>query len=159
MWTLLCVASASALHLHTGAQLRPATCPPARDVRMGPSPKLKELVMKVMTDHESITFAYAIDAVESNYDIVPVPFSVGSVESAAGENMGSAKILSAGKMLMLSSEVTLWLFGEIYRDVLNTPEGIDHPNIRAFMEGGWDAVSFPDGLCLRDKAPNTIDVS
>ena len=48
----------------------------------------------------------------------------------------------------LSAEETLALFGEIYRGVVSTPEGDDHPNIRAFMACGWDGVSFPDGIAL-----------
>ena len=37
------------------------------------------------------------------------------------------------------------------QDVLNNPDGSDHANIRNFMEGGWRAVSFPDGLALSSK--------
>lgn len=34
---------------------------------------------------------------------------------------------------------------------LKHPAGIDHPNIRAFMKGGWDCVRFPDGLAIIPK--------
>jgi HopJ type III effector protein. len=36
----------------------------------------------------------------------------------------------------------LALFGEFYRDVLATPEGDDHQNIRNFMKTGWAGVQF-----------------
>ena len=41
----------------------------------------------------------------------------------------------------LSKEETLALFGGYYRDVVATPEGDDHPNIRNFMKSGWDGVT------------------
>ena len=40
----------------------------------------------------------------------------------------------------LSKEETLALFGGYYRDVVATPEGDDHPNIRNFMKSGWEGV-------------------
>ena len=49
----------------------------------------------------------------------------------------------------LSKEETLALFGGYYRDVVATPEGDDHPNIRNFMKSGWDgaaALSNPQPL-------------
>ena len=127
-------------------------------VRLAASPELKQLVVLVMTDHETITCPMVMDVVEKSYRVRSVPFSVGDVSSAAGENMGSAKILSLGQMLSLSKEVTLWLFGDYYReDVLKNPEGTDHANIRAFMKVGWSGVSFPEGLALEDKN-DPIDV-
>ena len=35
--------------------------------------------------------------------------------------------------------------------VLKSPDGTDHGNIRNFMKTGWDGVSFPDGLALKEK--------
>ena len=35
--------------------------------------------------------------------------------------------------------------------VLNNPDGTDHGNIRNFIEGGWKAVIFPNGLALTAK--------
>ena len=55
-------------------------------------------------------------------------------------NVGSAKLLSFGVLAGLSKEETLALFGGYYRDVLATPDGDDHPNIRNFMKSGWDGV-------------------
>jgi len=34
------------------------------------------------------------------------------------------------------------------QDVCATPDGTDHPNIRKFMAGGWDAVEFKWGLSV-----------
>lgn len=60
---------------------------------------------------------------------------MGDVQSASGENMGSSKILSLGRLAGLSEQETLCLFGHYYKDVCSNPEGTDHPNIRAFMKG------------------------
>ena len=52
----------------------------------------------------------------------------------------------------LSKEETLALFGGYYRDVVATPEGDDHPNIRNFMKSGWEGV--PAGSnCPLGSAP------
>jgi omega-amidase len=70
------------------------------------------------------------------------------VNSAVGQNEGSAKIFSFGRLAGLSAEDTLVLFGEHYRDVKNTPSGTSHANIRAFMKNGWAGVKFPDGFAF-----------
>ena len=54
---------------------------------------------------------------------------------------------------------TLRLFCEHYQDVLDTPDGESHANIRAFMGNGWDGITF-DGepLKLRDGTEaETVD--
>lgn len=51
----------------------------------------------------------------------------------------------------LSKEQTLALFTEHYQTALNTPEGIDHQNIRQFMQHGWDGIAF-DGVVLTEKS-------
>ena len=66
--------------------------------------------------------------------------------------MGSAKILSLGKLTGLSETETLNLFGRFYRqDVLENPEGTDHANIRNLIKGGWGCVDFPNGLAINPK--------
>jgi len=62
--------------------------------------------------------------------------------------MGSSKILSLGRLAGLSEQETLCLFGQFYKDVVANPSGTDHPNIRNFMKGGWDAVEFKWGLSI-----------
>ena len=73
--------------------LRPAKAVPG--IVLGSTPSFKELVGLLSTDHESITFAQSIAAIESQYEVVPKPFTVGLVSNAAGEGMSSAKILCA----------------------------------------------------------------
>ena len=102
-----------------------------------------------------VEFEQVMSAIEEGYDSTDVSFSVGDVQSKAGSNLGSAKIFSFGVLAGLSKEETLCLFGQFYRDVVATPDGDDHPNIRAFMKGGWEGVSFPNGLMLSPKAAST----
>jgi hypothetical protein len=43
----------------------------------------------------------------------------------------------------LGKKETLACFGSYYtKDVLENPNGTDHQNIRNFMIGGWDGISF-----------------
>ncbi|KAJ1453707.1 HopJ type III effector protein [Pelagophyceae sp. CCMP2097] len=85
------------------------------------------------------------------FDYKPVAFSVGSLRSTAGKNEGSCKILSFALVAGLDAATTLQLFGSPYRDVLATPEGDDHGNIRNLMKSGLDAVRFPAGVALASK--------
>lgn len=71
--------------------------------------------------------------------------------SEAGQNMGSAKIFSLGKLLALDERETLRCFGQYYEDVLATPDGDDHGNIRNFLKSGWKGVEFPSGLALTPR--------
>ncbi|KAL1522482.1 hypothetical protein AB1Y20_017470 [Prymnesium parvum] len=145
--------AAHILHLPQRTACIVATSRRATHVKLELEPPEKgsacgQLLAKAKTSPDQITFKEAIAAIEEEYDVLEVPFSVGAVASQAGQNMGSAKILSLGKVGGLNAEETLALFGEIYRAVLDTPEGTDHPNIRAFMAGGWDVVDFPEGIAL-----------
>ncbi|KOO26679.1 type iii effector maj [Chrysochromulina tobinii] len=91
-------------------------------------------------------------AIEKQYLYTPKAFSCGKVASPADKNQGSAKLFSFAKLNKLSKDTTLQCFGRYYReDVLKNPSGADHGNIRNFMEFGWDGVSFPDGLALKEK--------
>jgi len=107
-----------------------------------------ELLTQVQEDSQSVDFAAVISVVDANFDVNPTSFSVGDVQSEAGENMGSSKLLGFGRLVGLSEQETLCLFGQYYKDVCANPEGDDHPNIRAFMKGGWGAVDFPWGLSV-----------
>jgi len=95
-----------------------------------------------------LKFEDTLALVDGSYSYRPVPFSNGTVSSKAGENAGSAKVLSFGKLVDLTEHETLMLFGQHYRDTLADPDGTSHGNIRAFMKTGWAGVSFPDGLAL-----------
>lgn len=96
-------------------------------------------------------FSKVIAAIEDNYEVSEVAFTVGELSSDPGQNMGSAKIFSLGKLLALDERDTLRCFGQYYDDVLATPDGDDHGNIRNFMKCGWKGVEFPSGLALTPK--------
>ena len=45
-------------------------------------------------------------------------------------------------MHQLSEKETLFLFGEHYQKVLETPSDTDHQNIRNFINFGWNGIAF-----------------
>lgn len=96
-------------------------------------------------------FADVIDAIDASFSYADVKFSVGKVSSAAGENVGSSKILSFALLTKMDTEKALQCFGEYYADVKGDPAGTDHANIRAIISGGIEAASFPFGLSLTAK--------
>ena len=61
-----------------------------------PEPAL-DLMLLTKMDPTSIRFAATMDALNASYDARPVPFSVGATHSEAGQNNGSALILSFAK--------------------------------------------------------------
>lgn len=71
-------------------------------------------------------------------------------ENKAGTNAGSNKVFYFAKMHDFTEEMTLRLFCEHYQDVLDTPEGQSHLNIRSFMKNGWAGIRF-EGETLRAK--------
>lgn len=124
---------------------------------------LRELLDGAAKAPEGLTFQAVIKCLESCYAYCAVPFTNGSVSSATGENAGSSKVFSAGRLLGFGPEETLLLFGEHYRDVKADPSGTSHANIRAFMKSGWAGVKFPEGLSLTplgsDCAPSVAMMS
>ena len=103
-----------------------------------------------------IEFKQTIELIDACYDYQPIRFRNGHGErcvvSEPGTNEGSLKIFSFAKLHGLSVEDTLRLFGRFYcEDVLNDPHGTGHPNIRNFMENGWEGIVF-EGIALRPKA-------
>lgn len=97
---------------------------------------------------EPISFQEVIAFIDENYHFTPALFKNGNHINNAGENNGSCKIFAFAKLYNLSKEETLSLFGDYYKDVLNTPEATDHQNIRNFMQFGWDGIIF-DGEALQ----------
>ncbi|MCL9809482.1 HopJ type III effector protein [Flavobacterium luminosum] len=95
-------------------------------------------------------FQEIIAHIDENYEFTPTAFKNGNQYNQAGENNGSCKVFSYAKMHNLSKEDTLLLFGQYYQDVLNTPEGTDHQNIRNFMVYGWEGITF-EGEALKSK--------
>lgn len=96
------------------------------------------------------SFQEVISFIDENYHFTPALFKNGNQINNAGENNGSCKIFAFAKLHNLSKEETLSLFGDYYKDVLNTPEANDHQNIRNFMQFGWDGITF-EGEALTEK--------
>ena len=108
----------------------------------------KELLAQVEAGRAA--FADVIAFIEAHYNHTPTAFKNGQQNNAATENQGSAKIFSFAKLNGLNQAQTLSLFAEHYASVLATPEGIDHQNIRQFMQHGWDGIKF-EGQALSAK--------
>jgi hypothetical protein len=105
---------------------------------------------------ERIEFKETIGLIDACYDYQPIRFRNGlgarCVVSEAGTNEGSLKIFSFAQLHGLEPLDTLKLFGHFYHeDVLNDPDGSGHPNIRNFMESGWEGIVF-EGVALMPKA-------
>ena len=100
---------------------------------------------------DSIAFTDTIAVIDALYDFTPTAFSNGDLRSEAGQNNGSCKIFSLGKLHKLTPQQTLACFGDYYRkDVLENPSGTDHQNIRNFMQTGWEGIKFnSDALQLK----------
>jgi len=106
---------------------------------------------RLETQPASIEFPDVIELVNNLYTYIPTAFRNHNLQSEAGQNTGSCKIFAFARLHELSEDQTLALFGAYYRaDVLKTPEGDSHPNIRQFMKTGWDGIEF-DGVPLRAK--------
>lgn len=109
------------------------------------------LLEQLKNSPEEIHFKDVITYIDENYNFTPTKFKNGTTVNEADQNNGSCKVFSFAKLNDLSKEDVLNLFGEFYReDVLKNPEGVDHQNIRNFMEFGWDGIVF-EGEALRKK--------
>ena len=87
-------------------------------------------------------FADTLAFVAEHYDYQPQAFDNGGLQSAAGQNEGSCKTLGLALLEGLSDQEALLAFGEHYRDVVATPEGSDHGNIRALIRHGLAGVTL-----------------
>ena len=103
---------------------------------------ISQFISKVKEQPQQLSFEDTMNVIEEHFDFTPSAFKNGEVVNKEGENSGSCKLLSFAQLQQLSKEETLYCFGQYYRDVLQTPEGVDHQNIRNFMKTGWDGVSF-----------------
>ena len=109
------------------------------------------ILSQLKLNPENIQFNDVISFIDEHYDFTPTPFRNGNTSNEANQNNGSCKVFSFAKLNNLSQEETLFLFGDFYRnDVLKNPDGIDHQNIRNFIQFGWDRISF-EGEALRKK--------
>lgn len=109
------------------------------------------ILSQLKSSPENIQFNDVISFIDEHYDFTPTLFKNGNTINEANQNNGSCKVFSFAKLNNLSKEETLFLFGDFYRnDVLKNPDGIDHQNIRNFIQFGGDGISF-EGEALRKK--------
>lgn len=112
------------------------------------------LLAKARSSPSEVLFEEVIGCIDSAYNYHDVAFTNGNASSAAGQNVGSSKVFSFARFAGLTESATLVLFGQHYRDVVASPEGTSHANIRAFMITGWNGVEFPEGGSLDCKEAN-----
>jgi hypothetical protein len=113
---------------------------------------LENFFRQLTTDPDSISFQQSIELIDHLYDFTETAFQNGDKHNAAGENNGSCKILAFALLHRLSEPQALQMFGDYYRvDVLSSPAGSDHANIRQFMQYGWDGIEF-SALALKPKS-------
>lgn len=103
---------------------------------------IANFIEKLKSNTEYIHFQDAITVIDENYDFTPTTFKNGNQFNNAGENNGSCKIFAFAQLNNLNKEETLFLFGDFYKDVLQTPNATDHQNIRNFIKFGWDGIQF-----------------
>lgn len=102
---------------------------------------LEQFLQQIGND-DTLDFEDTIQVITDNYTYTPSAFQNGDLHNEAGQNEGSCKIFAFAKLQDLDQETTLKCFGRFYQDVLNTPEGSDHGNIRNFMHHGWSGIEF-----------------
>lgn len=113
--------------------------------------ELNAFLTKLQQNPQQIEFNDTMAVIESNYTFTPIAFTNGNTENEANQNNGSCKIFAFGLLNDLSVEQTLACFGSYYRDdVLGSPDGDDHQNIRNFIVSGWDDIKF-NGAALTLK--------
>jgi len=103
---------------------------------------ITNFIDRLQATPETLRFEEVIELIEQNYVFEETSFDNGAQKNAAGENSGSCKVLSFAKLNGLTKEQALQLFAQYYQDVLATPEGDDHQNIRQFMIHGYDGLVF-----------------
>lgn len=87
-------------------------------------------------------FVDILAAIDNDFSLTPCRFHNGPLVNEAGSNLGSLRVFALAKRLGLSDPQCLALFAEHYRQVLATPTGQDHANIRQFMRTGLAGVQF-----------------
>lgn len=107
---------------------------------------LNELLLGLR--QQTLDFEDAQAFIAANYDYQPAAFQNGNQHNAAGSNEGSCRIFAFGLLNQLSAEDTLLCFGRFYRDVLATPDGKDHNNIRQFMVFGMAGLRFETNVLV-----------
>lgn len=110
-----------------------------------------ELLQCLAETPERVGFDDVLAVIDAGYHFTAQAFRHGAVVNAAGSNAGSCRVLAFARLHGLSDAQTLACFGRFYRDVLATPDGDDHANIRQLIKTGLAAVQF-DGSVLEPKA-------
>ncbi|HEY8609094.1 MAG TPA: HopJ type III effector protein [Noviherbaspirillum sp.] len=104
---------------------------------------LDDFLHRVRTQPATIEFSDTMGVIDTHFAFTPTAFVNGAVRNEAGQNNGSCKLLAFARLHGLDAQQTLACFGAYYRqDVLGSPGGSDHQNIRNFMKTGWDGVRF-----------------
>lgn len=105
--------------------------------------------LQKLTSEQGPEFEDTQTIIAELYDYTPTAFTNGDLQNEAGQNEGSCKIFAFAKDQGLDQTSTLRCFGRFYQDVLNTPEGSDHGNIRNFMQHGWNGIQFESIALVR----------
>lgn len=108
---------------------------------------LEQLLSQLNKAPETVEFNQVIETINTHYNYTPTLFTNGEGDTQlvneAGTNEGSCKIFGFGLLHKLNTQQTLNCFGHYYRDdVLQNPEGLDHGNIRNFMNYDWAGINF-----------------
>lgn len=111
---------------------------------------MKNSIEQLRQAMATLQFNETMEIIEALYDFTPTGFTNGDTRNEVGENNGSCKLFAFAKIHDFTEAQTLALFGEHYRNVLATPDGDDHQNIRNFMKTGWAGITF-DGIALVEK--------
>ena len=83
--------------------------------------QIQTFLERLRSNADSVTFAEVIDLIDTYYLHTPTAFSNGSVVNQAGENQGSAKVLSFARLHGLTEQETLHCFAEHWRSVRSNP--------------------------------------
>ncbi|MBE7696447.1 HopJ type III effector protein [Tenacibaculum finnmarkense] len=104
---------------------------------------LQEFKNKLRNTPKELDFSETMNVIEENYTFTPSAFKNGDLENTSTQNLGSCKVFSFAIKQQLSKEETLACFAQYYFiDVLETPNGAGHQNIRNFMKTGFEGLVF-----------------
>jgi len=108
----------------------------------------KEFLDSVRSGNK-VDFDDLMSIIDSNYIYTAAAFVNGELSNGTDENQGSAKLFCFAATNQLSEEETLNCFGEYYQEVLQSPSGDSHKNIRNFMIYGWEGLKFETPVLIR----------
>jgi hypothetical protein len=109
-----------------------------------------ELIDKVKQT-EVLNFSDVLETIDASYNFTPTKFTNGTVTNETNTNNGSCKVFSFAKLNKLYQKETLFLFGEHYQKVVETPNEEDHQNIRNFIKFGWEGIHFENDALHEKK--------